>query len=230
MSIIASLAIIFLSAFCYSFLALELGDYILLSRSVRGRFPKRKVPMFECSFILGILFAVIILLFLISFLLSLFGPLPSDFLMYICSFLIVLSFLLLFVYYRRNNSTELWLPRKFSRHLAFLARRISLRRDAFLFGILTITYELPFSLILFVIAVFSMMKLSGFSLVIGFILFLFVTIFPVFLAKSLQKSGFTIAKLQKWRTENNLFFRILSSFSFLVLALFLLTCEMGAFL
>lgn len=230
MSNIASLAVIFLSAFCYTFLALELGGFILLSRSVRGKFPRRTVPVFERSFVLGILFSAFLILFLIFFLLSIFSPASSDFIPYLCSFLLVLSFLLLFVYYREMNSTEIWLPKSFSRHLSFRARSISRRRDAFLLGILVVLYELPFSLILFVTSAFFLQKLSGIFLAIGLILFLFVLIFPVFLAKSSLKSSFTIAKLQKFRAENNIFFRILASFSFLVLALFLLSCEIGVLL
>ena len=219
---LVNLAVILLCAFTHAFFQLDAGGLLLLYHSSLGKHVPKKTRILASNFLLGVSFFLALCLFATAFiLLSFGGALSLSSLSILVGLLFAVALIIFTIYYRSGRSTELWLPRAVSRFISNRAKETSSRVEAFSLGMMTSFAEIPFSLVLLILAANSLLTLSPLSQLISVCLYIFIATLPLLFIRVCVRQGKTIADIQRWRLKNKTFLRILGGFGFVVLALFI---------
>ena len=222
MSILVCFSVVFLSALSHAFFQLDLGGLLLLYHSSQKQHIPKKTRILASNYILGVLTMIFLSLLAVSyFLLSLGRFLEVPELAVLAVLLFAISLIIFTLYYRIGRSTELWLPRSFARFISSRAKTTSSRIEAFSLGLLTSFAEIPFSVVLFILASDSFLRLAPCLQALAILLYLFVSTLPLLFVRFFIRKGKTVAEIQRWRVKNKLFLRILGGVGFIVLALFI---------
>lgn len=216
--------IIALAAIVHASLQLEVGALMLLYHASLGKHIKKKTRNLVSNYILGSALLVVLILSTIIFLIATFtnGSLSTKSLAILAAVLLMLAISIWLFYYRSRQTTELWLPKSISRYINRRAKLTESNIEAFSLGMLTAFAEMPFSIILMVVAGNSVVLLPfewQFLSVLGYA---FVAILPLFILRVSIRRGNTVVDVQKWRLKNKNFFKILSGTLFLTLAIFII--------
>lgn len=216
--------IIALAAIVHASLQLEVGALMLLYHASLGKHIKKKTRNLVSNYILGSALLVVLFLSTIIFLIATFtnGSLSTKSLAILAAVLLMLAISIWLFYYRSRQTTELWLPKSISRYINRRAKLTESNIEAFSLGMLTAFAEMPFSIILMVVAGNSVVLLPfewQFLSVLGYA---FVAILPLFILRVSIRRGNTVVDVQKWRLKNKNFFKILSGTLFLTLAIFII--------
>lgn len=197
---------------------------MLLYHASLGKHIKKKTRNLVSNYILGSALLVVLILSTIIFLIATFtnGSLSTKSLAILAAVLLMLAISIWLFYYRSRQTTELWLPKSISRYINRRAKLTESNIEAFSLGMLTAFAEMPFSIILMVVAGNSVVLLPfewQFLSVLGYA---FVAILPLFILRVSIRRGNTVVDVQKWRLKNKNFFKILSGTLFLTLAIFII--------
>lgn len=216
--------IIALAAIVHASLQLEVGALMLLYHASLGKHIKKKTRNLVSNYILGSALLVVLFLSTIIFLIATFtnGSLSTKSLAILAAVLLMLAISIWLFYYRSRQTTELWLPKSISRYINRRAKLTESNIEAFSLGMLTAFAEMPFSIILMVVAGNSVVLLPfewQFLSVLGYA---FVAILPLFILRVSIRRGNTVVDVQKWRLKNKNFFKVLSGTLFLTLAIFII--------
>lgn len=220
---IVNISIILLCAFSHAFFQLDAGGLLLLYHASLGKHVPKKTRILASNFLLGVAFFLVLCLLAAAFILLSVtdGALSLSSLSILVGLLFAVSLIVFTIYYRSGRSTELWLPRAVSRFIGNRAKETSSRVEAFSLGMMTSFAEIPFSLVLIVLAANSLLTLSPLSQLISILLYIFIATLPLLFIRVCVRQGKTIADIQRWRLKNKTFLRILGGFGFVVLALFI---------
>ena len=218
---------VFLAAVVHASLQLSLGSLLLLYHASLGKHVKKKTKNLVDSFIVGIGTLVFLILSTVIFLLGGYfeKPLYIEELTIVVGMLVALAILVWFFYYRRGKSTELWLPRSVARFIDRRAKLTNSNTEAFSLGMLTSLAEMPFTLILFVVAANSILTLPSLYQILAVVMYTVITIIPPLIMRFIIQKGKTVVSVQRWRGKHKVFFRLLSCVGFLVLGFFLFSFE-----
>ncbi len=218
---------VFLAAVIHATLQLSLGALLLLYHASLGKHVRKKTRFLVDSYISGLGTLVFLSLGAIIFILDrYFGkPLYIEELVIVVGMLVALAIAAWFVYYRRGKSTELWLPRSVARFIDKRAKLTNSNTEAFSLGLLTSLAEMPFTLVLFVVAANSTMVLPPMYQILAVAMYTLITIIPPVVLRFAIRKGQTVVSIQRWRVKHKTFFRLLTGVGFLVLAFFLFTFE-----
>lgn len=218
---------IFLAAMTHATLQLGLGGLLLLYHASLGKHIKSKTKNLVGSYISGVGMLVFFVLAGTCFILDRFfgETLTSLEIIVVIAALIALAIVVWAFYYRRGKSTELWIPRVVAKYIDKRAKVTTSNTEAFCLGGITSFSEMPFSLVLILVAANSVIALPTPHQLLGVALYTIVTILPYIIMRFAIHKGQTVVDIQKWRVKNKNFFRVLSGSSFFVLALFLLAFE-----
>jgi membrane protein implicated in regulation of membrane protease activity len=216
--------IIALAAIVHASLQLEVGALMLLYHASLGKHIKKKTRNLVSNYILGSALLVVLFLSTIIFLIATFtnGSLSTKSLAILAAVLLMLAISIWLFYYRSRQTTELWLPKSISRYINRRAKLTESNIEAFSLGMLTAFAEMPFSIILMIVAGNSVVLLPfewQFLSVLGYA---FVAILPLFILRVSIRRGNTVVDVQKWRLKNKNFFKVLSGTLFLTLAIFII--------
>ena len=197
---------------------------MLLYHASLGKHIKKKTRNLVLNYILGSALLVVLILSTIIFLIATFtnGSLSTKSLAILAAVLLMLAISIWLFYYRSRQTTELWLPKSISRYINRRAKLTESNIEAFSLGMLTAFAEMPFSIILMVVAGNSVVLLPfewQFLSVLGYA---FVAILPLFILRVSIRRGNTVVDVQKWRLRNKNFFKVLSGTLFLTLAIFII--------
>lgn len=197
---------------------------MLLYHASLGKHIKKKTRNLVSNYILGSALLVVLFLSTIIFLIATFtnGSLSTKSLAILAAVLLMLAISIWLFYYRSRQTTELWLPKSISRYINRRAKLTESNIEAFSLGMLTAFAEMPFSIILMVVAGNSVVLLPfewQFLSVLGYA---FVAILPLFILRVSIRRGNTVVDVQKWRLKNKNFFKVLSGTLFLTLAIFII--------
>lgn len=230
MELIVPFSTVFLAAMTHATLQLGLGGLLLLYHASLGKHIKAKTKNLVGSYISGVGMLIFFVLAATCFILDrIFGEaLVNLEMIIVIAALIALAILVWAFYYRRGKSTELWIPRIIAKYINKRAKLTESNTEAFCLGGITSFGEMPFSLILILVAANSVVALPIAYQLLGVALYTVIAILPYVIMRYAIRSGQTVADIQKWRVKNKNFFRILSGSSFFVLALFLLAFEVMA--
>ena len=84
---------------------------------------------------------------------------------------------------------------------------------------------MPFTLVLVVVAANSLLALPPVQQVLAVALYTLVAIFPLVVTRLLIRRGGTVADIQRWRTKNRTFLKVMAGVGFVVLAIFVFAFE-----
>ncbi len=218
---------IILAALVHASLQLQLGALLLLYHASLGRHVRKKTKTIVSSYIAGVGTLVFLSVAAISFIFDrYFGkPLYPEEIVIVISMLVALAVIVWIFYYKRGKSTELWLPRTVARFIDKRAKETNSNTEAFSLGGLTSLAEMPFTLVLFIVAANSILKLSGVWQLFGVLLYTVITIVPAVILRLAVRKGETITSIQRWRVQHKTFMRVISGVGFLVLGMFLFAFE-----
>ncbi len=230
MEMIIPFSEVFLAAVIHATLQLSLGALLLLYHASLGKHVRRKTRFLIDSYISGMGMLVFLGLAATIFILDRYfeKPLYIEELVIVVGMLIALAIAVWFFYYRRGKSTELWLPRSVARFIDKRAKLTNSNTEAFSLGVLTSLAEMPFTLILFVVAANSILVLPQLYQILAVAMYTIITIIPPIVLRLAIRKGQTVVDIQRWRVKHKTFFRLLTGVGFFVLGFFLFTFEVLA--
>ncbi len=218
---------VFLAAVIHATLQLELGTLLLLYHASLGKHVKKRTKNLVSSYIAGVGSLVFLGVAAVAFILDrYFGkPLWTEELVIVVAMLVALAVATWGFYYRRGKSTELWLPRSVARFIDKRAKETNSNTEAFSLGVLTSLAEMPFTLVLIVVAANSILALPAPYQLLAVVLYTVVAIIPPVVVRLAVRRGQTIADIQRWRVKHKNFLKIITGVGFLVLGFFLFGFE-----
>lgn len=227
MNILVPYAEVFLAAIVHATLQLSLGALLLLYHASLGKHIPKKTRQLVSNYIAGIGTLVLLALTGIAFILErwLGGKLYTEELLIVIGMLVALALAVWVFYFRWGKSTELWLPRTVARFINHRAKETNSDTEAFSLGLLTSLAEVPFSLVLIVVAANSILALPGEQQLIAVALYTVIAILPPIILRAAIRRGKTVVDIQRWRVKNKNFFRVITGVGFAVLGVFLLAFE-----
>ena len=116
-------------------------------------------------------------------------------------------------------------PRNVARYIDGRAKLTNSNAEAFSLGMLTTFAEMPFSIILLVVAANSILKLPLLHQIIAVAVYALITMIPSIVLRLVIRRGKNVVAVQRWRVKNKMFFRILTGAGFLALGFFLFGFE-----
>ena len=227
MDMLIPFAEVFLAAVIHATLQLGLGALLLLYHASLGKHIRKKTRVLVSSYISGVGMLVFLAIAAIAFLMDrYFGKaLYIEELLIVVGMLVALAVAAWAIYYRRGKSTELWLPRTVARFIDKRAKETSSSTEAFSLGVLTSLAEMPFTLILVVIAANSILKLEPLFQLLAVVLYTIIAIVPLVVMRLAIRRGSTVVDVQQWRVRHKNFLRTITGIGFLMLAMFILAFE-----
>lgn len=218
---------VFLAAVIHATLQLGLGALLLLYHASLGKHVKKQTRNLVDSYIAGAGMLIFLMVAAVAFLMDRFfgKALYTEELMIVIGMLVALAIAAWAIYYRRGKSTELWLPRTVARFIDKRAKETNSNTEAFSLGVLTSLAEMPFTLMLFVVAGNSILGLPTMYQPLAVVMYTIITILPLVIMRLAIRRGTTVTDIQRWRVKNKNFLRIITGVGFLVLGVFLFTFE-----
>ena len=229
MSIFISLGIVILSMLIMAFLQLTPGVFTLLYHYALGNFSKRKASYLSLFFILGVEVITTCLYLSIFYLTCIFffdnlHPETSILFWALAGILIALGIISFFFYFRKGTGTKLFIPRKYAKALDYSASTVKTRSDAFMLGAITGTYELIFTLPLYLVTCVEIMKMGvvGFSSNLLTIIYILIPVIPLFFIRWQFQSGFNLADIERSRIKDKTFTRFLLALCYIMIAILII--------
>lgn len=218
---------VFLAAVIHATLQLELGTLLLLYHASLGKHVRKRTKNLVSSYIAGIGSLVFLGIAAVAFLMDRYfgSPLWTEELIIVIGMLVALAIATWVFYYRRGKSTELWLPRTVARFIDHRAKETNSNTEAFSLGVLTSLAEMPWTLVLLVVAANSLIALPAPYQLLAVVLYTVVAIIPPLVVRLAVRRGQTIADIQRWRVKHKNFLRAITGIGFLVLGIFLFAFE-----
>ena len=225
MSDLLCFATIALAGFAQATLQLSFGGLILLYHASMGQHRRRKTRHLTTAYILGALVITMLAVSGIAFWISqLAGKALTLEMTLICvGVFIACAAIMWLLYYRRGKNTELWLPRSFTRFIARKAKSTDDSVEAFSLGTLSAFAEMPMSIAIFFIAANCILTMSAHLQLVALLAYLLIVALPMLALKFYVRTGNNAVMAQRWRVKNKTFIRFVSSLSFMMLSVFVLT-------
>lgn len=218
---------VILTALVHASLQLQLGALLLLYHSSLGKHVRKKTRTIVSSYISGIGTLIFLIIAAACFVFDRFfgKALYPEEIIIIIGMLVALALVMWSFYYKRGKSTELWLPRSVAKFIDHRAKETNSNTEAFSLGVLTSLAEMPFTLVLFIVAANSVLKLPGLWQLVAIVIYTVIAIIPAVILRFAVRRGSTITAIQRWRVKHKTFMRVISGAGFLVLGIFLFAFE-----
>lgn len=224
MSDIISIATIILAGITQASLQLGLGGLILLYHNSLGKHRRKKTRYLAKNYIIGSCAMTFLMVCTLSFLIGNFfnGSLAPEWLTVCAGIFAACGGIMCLFYYRSGKrTTELWLPKSFTRFIQKKARQTNDNVEAFSLGLLSSFAEMPFSIAIYFVVANCILHMSGMLQIIAAVSYAIFTAIPLVILKVHVKTGRSAIDAQKWRVQNKAFSRIFSGGAFMILAMFI---------
>lgn len=224
MSDIVCIATLILAGITQASLQLGLGGLILLYHNSLGKHRRRKTRYLAKNYIIGSCAVTFLMVCALCFLIGNFfnGALTAEWLTICVGALAACGAIMCVLYYRKGKTTELWLPKSFTRFIQKKARQTNDNVEAFSLGLLSSFAEMPFSLAIYFVAANCILHLNGYAQIIAAVGYAIFTAIPLLALKLRIKTGRNAVEAQKWRVKNKVFSKVFSGSAFMILAAFVL--------
>ena len=224
MSEMADLAIIVLAGLIHAMLQLGVGAMLTLYHAVLGSRVKKKARILGRNYMLGAglfnMLTVATCCFVVLVVFS--GVMPEPAVMIMCGVLIMLAAGVWFVYYRKSEGTELWVPRGFAKFISERAEETDDNVEAFSLGMTMAAGEMPFAIALIIVAANSILALPQSTQIMAIVLYVVMVEIPMIILQVAIRDGKTVVEIQKWRVRNKNFLKIMAGVCYVVLAIFII--------
>jgi hypothetical protein len=225
MSDITCIATIVLAGITQASLQLGLGGLILLYHNSMGKHRRKKTRYLAKNYILGACAITFLMVCTFCFLIGNFfgGALSAEWLVVSIGIFTASGAVMWLFYYRKGKkSTQLWLPKSFTRFIQRKARNTDDNIEAFSLGLLSSFAEMPLSIAIYFVVANCILNMSGYLQIITAVTYALFTVTPLLVLKLRVKTGKSAVEAQKWRVRNKGFARAFSGSSFMLLAIFVL--------
>ena len=215
---------ILLAGLVHATLQLGVGALLLLYHASLGKHVKKKTRELVTNYILGNGLFTALAVAAASFVIFVIcqGEMNPAMLTIVVGILVALAVSIWAFYYRFGKSTELWLPKSIAKFINNRAKLTESNTEAFALGMLVCFAEIPFTLILIMVAANAVVALPQALQLLAVAVYTMLTVFPLLALRIAVRSGQTVVDIQRWRMKNKNFIRVVSGVGFLVLAAFLL--------
>jgi len=221
MDAISPLASIALAGLIHASFQLSISTLTLLgSRAIGAKVTRVRLVKLVVFFTLG---AVIMTLLLLSttalWLQSIFGSIvPNLAWAMACGLLMGLSVAVWIFYYRREPGTSLWLPRGLARFLMDRTKKTRITAEAFGLGMTSVVAEILFIAGPVIVAALLILGLPPYWQLAGIAVYGLTSLLPFVVVALLIANGYSISKLQRWRSNNKGFLQFIAGCGLIVLA------------
>lgn len=229
MSAFISLGIVILAMLIMASLQLTPGVFALFYHYALGNFSKAKASHLSIFFIIGTEIIAACLYLSIFYLTCIFffdnlHPETSILFWALAGIFIALGIISFFFYFRSGAGTKLFVPRKYAEALDLNAKSIKTCSDAFMLGALAGTYELAFTLPLYIVTCIEIMHMGieGFASNFLTIVYILVPVIPLFFIRWKYQTGHNLADIQKSRVRDKFFTRFIIAFSYILIAILII--------
>ena len=210
-------------------LQLTPGIFALFYHYALGNFGKAKASHLSIFFIIGTEIIAACLYLSIFYLTCIFffddlHPETSILFWALSGIFVALGFISFFFYFRSGPGTKLFIPRKYAEALDLNARSVKTCSDAFMLGALTGTYELVFTLPLYIVTCIEIMHMGieGFASNLLTIIYILIPVVPLFFIRWKYQTGHNLADIQKSRVHDKLFTRFIIALSYILIAILII--------
>ena len=219
-----SIAIILLTAIIHATFQLGQGTLLLLYHASLGKHIKKRTRELTRSYVIAVFLMSFLVLSATHFTINhLFGcALKPEEMLILIAILVILAVLVWIFYYRTGKSTELWLPKTVARYITSRAKVTESKTESFALGLLASLAEMPFTIVLSIIATNSIFELPFHEQIWAALCYSLIAVAPLLIMKIVIRNGKTVADIQKWRRKNKVFLEFITCASILALAAFLL--------
>lgn len=223
MSIVISVIILILSMLISFCLQLTPGTFALFYHYALGKTNAKKADDQSLSFILGVeifITAIWLLIYFSIFLFFYYNFNFSNIVFYIMAGVFFAEAIIMpFLYYRKGNSTALFIPRRIAKGILNRIAKIRNRSDCILLGALTGLFELIFTLPLYIISASILLNFDALPRVLTIALYLTLSVLPLFIIRCSFRLGHNLADIERFRVKIKPAIKITLCTSFLLLAL-----------
>lgn len=224
MDIFTSLAIVGFAALIHASFQLSVGVLSLLSgHALSAKKSRSRLLTLTTSYTIGVgVMTLLVLSFVSLIFLHAFGAhVPLVVWALVCGLVLGIGIAVwLFYYRRRGNGTELWIPRAFAKHLHDRSKAAHYGVEAFGLGLTSVVAELLFIIPSLTISALVLLELPSAWQFVGIALYTFVSLTGLLITWALIGSGHSLARIQKWRTENKRFLQFAAGGALIVLGFF----------
>ena len=232
MDIITSLAIVGFAALIHASFQLSVSVLTLLSgHAIGSKKSHARLVRLTTSYTTG---AGVMTLLLLSFVslafIHWFGTeVPLLVWALVCGLVFGIGIAVWLFYYRRNaKGTELWIPRAFAKFLTERSKKTQQGAEAFSLGLTSVISELIFIIPTVAIAALVLIGIPPEWQLVGIAIYTTVSLLGLLIVWSLIGSGRSLARIQKWRTDNKRFLQFSSGGALIVLGFFVYVSKIMA--
>jgi len=224
MDIITSLAIVAFAALIHASFQLSVSVLTLLSgHAIGSKKSRARVLHLTTSYTTGAgVMTLLVLSFASLIFLHAFGTtIPLIVWALACGLVLGIGIAVWLFYYRKGTKgTELWIPRSFAKFLNDRSKSTKYGAEAFSLGLTSILAELLFIIPTVSIAALVLIELPSEWQLIGIAIYTLISLLGLIIVWSLIGSGTSLARIQKWRTENKRFLQFTAGSALVVLGFF----------
>ncbi len=232
MDIITSLAIVGFAALIHASFQLSVSVLTLLSgHAIGSKKSHARLVRLTTSYTTGVGVMTLLLLSFVSLgFIHWFGTdVPLLVWALVCGLVLGIGIAVWLFYYRRNaKGTELWIPRAFAKFLTERSKKTQQGAEAFSLGLTTVVSELIFIIPTVAIAALVLIGLPPEWQLVGIAIYTLISLLGLLIVWSLIGSGRSLARIQKWRTENKRFLQFSSGGALIVLGFFVYVSKIMA--
>lgn len=229
MSVLVSVGIVVLAMLIMLSLQLVPGVFAIFCHYATGKYSKQKVSDLGIFFILGaetIAACLFLSCYYIAYVLFLGDARPETgiFAWIAVGMLVVLAAASFFLYYRGGEGTRLFIPRKTMHSLNEQAKSVKTRSDAFVLGALCGTYELAFTLPLYLVTAVEIMEMNTeyYSSHFLTVLYIITPTIPLLVVRWKFWRHHNLADIARARVKDRAFNRLLLAFCYLTIAILII--------
>jgi len=198
---------------------------LLSGHLMSARESTRRLHRLSLAYIVGSLFAIVMMLLAVMYLLSWLSlSFSEQFWAVLTGASVGVGLCVLLFYYRRDKKgTRLWLPRRAAEYLYARTKATRHSFEALILGVGSIVAELIFIAAPLVIAANLMAELTSWWQIMAIFVYLLIVIAPMLILHISNLGGHKISKIQHWREQNKRFLQVAAGVLLIILGFYLLT-------
>ena len=233
MSVLTSLGILILAVFACGFLQLVPGIFLSFYHYASAKNSRDAALNLSSFFIVGRALIAMLILFLTYFAFYHFlidNPTFNIEILYwvLAGILALLGVFIFFFYYRRSkNTTELFISRKFARSILEKTRKAKKPSDIFVLGMAAGIPEIIFVLPVYAVLILEIINFPSANVLYHPLLFFTFILLSMTSTLAIRGQFYrghkNLADIERARVKNKLYYRIMLSVSYILLAAFIIS-------
>ena len=221
---LVDILIIAFAAITNAGLQLGAGTLLLLYNESLGKKVRKSTRAVTRGFIVGAFLFSILLVSAASLMILLINshPFGENGLTVAAGALLAMSIVAICLYYRSGKNTMLWIPDFVAKYFRKRAGKADTGAEGIALGMTTVLAELPFSLMLIIVAANSLLNLPQAVIILAIASYSLIVVMPLVIMKILIRNGKNLADIQRWRVKNKTFLKIFTGICYIALAAFVI--------